>query len=222
MVNPEMLNLHFQELLMFAAVSIAVVHSFAPDHYLPIVTIARARGWGAGKAVLLSGIAATIHVTTSVALSIGVFKGLDIAGYAELLEEFSPLMLIAFGLLYTLISLVRPHRHIHTFSTTAILMVIGLSPCVPLIPVVLAASSPSQAVLVALLFSLATVFTIVLLTYASYRAFKPPKISNGEDAVAGLIVAAIGLITYLLEGKIWVGRISTLTPGSIQRMKSSA
>jgi hypothetical protein len=196
-----MLNQVQGEFLILAAVSIAVIHSFAPDHYIPIVTIARMKGWGAGKAILLSGIAATIHVTSSVILSIGVFKGLDLAGYAELLEEFSPLMLVAFGMLYALISILRPHRHVHTLSTSTLLLVVGLSPCVPLIPVVLAASTLSQAVMIAILFSMATILTIVTLTYVSYRAFRPPKIGDREDVVAGIIVAAVGLITYILEGK---------------------
>ena len=226
MLNPEMPGMFQLDFLVFAAISIAVIHSFAPDHYVPVVTIARARGWSAGKAVLLSGVASTIHVTTSVILSIGVLKGINLAGYAELLEKFSPLMLITFGLFYTLISLTRPHRHVHTLSTTAILMVIGLSPCIPLIPVVLAASTLSQAVLVAILFSLATVVTIVFLTYVSYRAFRPPKIGDREDAIAGLIVAAVGFITYLLEGRVWLGRSPTAqaaqAAGSTQRMRSSA
>lgn len=207
MLNQGLPNLGMQaEFLILAAVSIAVVHSFAPDHYIPVVTIARIKGWGAGKAVLLSGIAATIHVTSSVLLSIGVLKGLNLAGYAEQLEEFSPLMLMAFGMLYALLSVLRPHRHAHTLSTTTLLLVIGLSPCVPLIPVVLAASTLSQALMIAFLFSMATILTIVVLTYISYRAFKPPKIGDREDVLAGIIVAAVGLITYILEGKHGLSR----------------
>ena len=207
MVDLNPINLEFQlGFLVIAAVSIAVVHSFAPDHYLPVVTIARARGWKVEKAVLLSGIAATIHVSTSALLSIAVFVGVDLLGLAEQIEKASPLMLIAFGTLYALISIIRPHRHVHTLSTTAILMVIGLSPCVPLIPIVLAAPTFPQAVAIALLFSLATIITIVSLTYITYRAVRPPKLGDMEDFAAGIIVAAIGLITYILEGKTWTPR----------------
>jgi hypothetical protein len=209
------------EFLLLAAISIAIVHSFAPDHYLPIVTIARMKNWGAGKAAGLSGIAAGIHVATSVILSLAVFTGLDLAGYAKTLEEVSPLMLILFGLLYTLMSVIRPHKHVHSLSTTTLLLVLGLSPCVPLIPIVLATSTFSQAMFVALLFSVATISTIVTLTYISYKAFKPPRIDEKEDVVAGIIVAAVGLIMYILEGKIWISRHQKMLV-SIPRMKSLA
>ncbi len=189
------------EVLIAASISIAVVHSLAPDHYVPFVAIGKTRTWSVKKTLVISGIAGTVHVLTSIALGILLIIGINLMGFAEAVEELSPLLLIVIGMGYAIVS-VRSHHHVHSASTIMLLLILGLSPCVPLIPLMLAARTAAEIAGVAVTFAVATITTIVVMTYLSYKAFKPPKILHGkEDVVAGLIIAAVGVLSHIVGAK---------------------
>lgn len=146
-------------LLVFASFSIAVIHSLAPDHYLPFVAIGRLKGWNVGKTLVFSTLAGTLHVATSILVGTILIYAVNLLGIAKF---------------------------------------IGLSPCVPLIPLILASNSSFELTAVVTTFALATVGVIPILTFLSYKAFSL-KLHSREDLVAGLIIAIVGLITYLVE-----------------------
>ena len=182
--------------VILAAVSIAVVHSLAPDHYLPFTIFGRLKSWGAARTLLFSGLAGTLHVGTSAVLGVALLAGVDLLGCAELVEKTASWLLIAFGLIYALVSLLRRHHHPHSPSLAALLLILGLSPCIPLVPLILVAESVAAVIAS---FGVATVATILTLTYLSFKAFKPPKALRGrEDFAAGMLVAAVGFATRIL------------------------
>jgi hypothetical protein len=187
------------ELLILASFSIAVVHSLAPDHYFPFVAIGRLRDWSIGKTLIFSTLAGTLHVANSVVVGAVLIYGMDLLGVARFIEEVSPILLVLIGLAYALMSSVREHKHIHSSSAIMILLLIGLSPCVPLIPLMLASSNSFELTAVVITFALATLGTVLTLTFLSYGVFKPPRLHGREDVVAGLIIAIVGLITHLVK-----------------------
>lgn len=184
-----------------AAISIAVVHSLAPDHYLPISTIGKSKGWSLGKTMVFSLLAACVHVTSSAILGYAASIGLNLMELTRGVEEYSPQLLIAFGLAYSLFSHLKPHRHVHAASLTALLLVLGLSPCIPLVPLMLSARSFAEMVTVAGLFSVSTVLTIMAMTYLSYRAYRPPGRGEMGDIVSGLIIVLTGVLTMVFGMK---------------------
>lgn len=197
-----------------AAVSVAVLHSLAPDHYLPITALGKARKWSLKKTLFLAFLVSTIHVSFSIVIGVFTYLGLNLIGFAERIENSIPLLLIIFGLTYALISLFKPHHHAHSATTTSLLLILGLSPCIPLIPIMLAASSVHQMFIVAVLFSAFTIGTIVTLTYLSYKAIKPPELHGKEDVFGGVIIAITGAISYLLTRKI--GSFNVKTPEAVK------
>lgn len=188
------------EILIVASVSTAFLHSLAPDHYAPFVAIGKAKKWGTGKTLAFSGIAGTVHVMTSIVLGILLILGIDLLGFAKAVERLSPLILIAIGIGYAILSVIKGHHHTHSASTLMLLLILGLSPCVPLIPLMLAARTAAEIAGVVVSFAIATISTIVALTYLSSKAFKPPGFLHGrEDFVAGLIIATVGALNYLIK-----------------------
>jgi len=196
-------------LLVIAVISIAIIHSFAPDHYLPISTIGKVRNWSLRKTLLIAFITSLIHVTTSIFIGASTIIGIDLLGYAEQIENISPMLLIIFGFGYAVVSFMRPHRHLHTTSLTTLMLILGLSPCIPLIPIMIATDSIAEMITVVVIFSTATVGTIILLTYLSYKAFKPPKFDR-EDVVSGVIIAIVGVITYIFSLKFSLKKIKKI------------
>jgi hypothetical protein len=185
-------------ILVAAAVAIAVVHALAPDHYMPFVAMGRLKRWSLRKTLLFSCIAGTVHVFSSVALGMLLISGIDLLGYASALENLSPLLLISIGVAYALLSLTSGHAHLSANSAAALLLALGLSPCLPLVPLLLSARG-GELLSVAAAFAVATLATILLLTYLSFTAFKPPRSLHGrEDVAAGIVIALTGVVTYFL------------------------
>ena len=118
------------QILITAAITIACLHTMmGPDHYLPFIAIAKARGWRFGKTLMWVIICGCGHVWSSVLLGLGgaalgwsltKVKWLEnvrggIAGWA----------LLIFGLLYGIWGLIRayksiPHKHFDTYDDGSI------------------------------------------------------------------------------------------------------
>ncbi len=81
---------------------------------------------------MFSCVAGIIHVSTSVIIGFALIGGINLLGFAEMIEKISPMILIFIGFAYAIISAIKGHTHIHSE--------IGLSPCIPLIPLMLAAN----------------------------------------------------------------------------------
>lgn len=116
-------------LLALSAAAIAFVHTvLGPDHYLPFIAMAKARGWGMQKTLRVTMICGVGHLAGSVTLGmLGIALGMQLSSL-EWLEgvraNFAAWLLIGFGLVYTVWGLRqayrnRPHSHWHSHDGTA-------------------------------------------------------------------------------------------------------
>jgi len=109
--------------LALTAVVIGVTHTLlGPDHYLPFVFMARARGWSRAKTQLVTLACGLGHVASSVALGfLGIALGLAVArleSVEAVRGDLAAWALIAFGLVYMAWGFRRamrgqPHSHVH-------------------------------------------------------------------------------------------------------------
>jgi len=88
------------QILLFAAVAmVGVLHTMVPDHWAPIVAIARQRGWSRAETARAAIVAGMGHVSSTLAIAIAVW----IAGAAaatrlgHLVDTVSSLALVGFG-----------------------------------------------------------------------------------------------------------------------------
>jgi nickel/cobalt exporter len=110
-------------LLSITAATIGFVHTLlGPDHYLPFVAMAKARGWTIAKTVKTTALFGVGHITGSIIIGlVGVYASIQL-GALELIEgtrgSFAAWALIAFGLVYMVWGIRkayrdRPHSHVH-------------------------------------------------------------------------------------------------------------
>jgi nickel/cobalt exporter len=108
-------------LLAGTAVTIGFIHTLVgPDHYLPFIVMGEARQWTIHKTMLITFLCGVGHVLSSVVLGfVGIAAGISLSKL-EFLESFrgniAAWLLIAFGLVYMLISirsLYRKKKHVH-------------------------------------------------------------------------------------------------------------
>src|SRR5215213_11659982 len=59
-------------MLLMTAIAISFLHTITgPDHYLPFIALAKARGWSVGKTIAWTIICGCGHVWSSVLLGLG-------------------------------------------------------------------------------------------------------------------------------------------------------
>lgn len=110
-------------MLALSAAAIAFAHTvLGPDHYLPFVAMAKARGWSMAKTVRITLFCGAGHLAGSLVLGlVGITVGVQLSSLNWLegvRGNLAAWMLIGFGLAYTAWGLRqahrnRPHTHWH-------------------------------------------------------------------------------------------------------------
>jgi len=108
-------------LLAGTAITIGFIHTLVgPDHYIPFIIMGEARRWTIRRTMIITFLCGLGHVLSSVIVGlIGIGAGISLSKL-EFFESFrgniAAWLLIAFGLVYMLISLrslYRKRKHVH-------------------------------------------------------------------------------------------------------------
>ncbi len=205
-------------ILAGSAALIGVIHTLCgPDHYLPFIVLSKARKWSMAKTLWITGLCGLGHVIGSVGLGLaGVALGTAL-GKLELFEAWrgnlAAQMLVIFGFTYCVWGIHRalknkPHTHEHSTARTltpwVLFIVFVLGPCEPLIPLIMypaAEHSLAGMVLVATVFALATLGTmlaVVMISIWGFSFIQLGPIERFNHALAGATVGLSGLAILFL------------------------
>jgi hypothetical protein len=196
--------------LAIAAATVGALHALAPDHWVPIAAVSRARGWSVARTARVAFGCGFGHVTVSAALGlIALVSGTAVVeALGARAGAVGGVLLIGFGTAYALWSLRRlasrhDHHHIGDTTTTWTLFAIYCAdPCIAVIPIIFAAAPLSRAatILIVVLYEAATIATMVGFTIAARAGaaiLRGRWVERyGESAAGGLIVAT-GVIVAL-------------------------
>lgn len=198
--------------LVSSSIAVGAVHAIAPDHWLPIAMIGRARRWTPTGLLAVTFAAGLGHVVSSIILAgVGLALGFGFTrmkGIEESRGLVAGLLLIGFGVGYSLWGLKHIRRHDShaeegtAVSTWVLIAIFVLGPCEPLIPLMFLAASKELAavVVVAVSFSVATIAVMLAATWAAYSGVR--LMSGGRagslfdrhaHTLAGAVVALTGV-----------------------------
>lgn len=207
--------------LAATAAGVGALHSVAPDHWVPFMALARARGWSAVRTAEVTLLCGFGHVTASVVLgAIALVLGREmLEAFGARLESVAGLLLVGFGLAYGLWGLRRAvaerlHGHAHSHfdhvhdpsraSVLGLFLLFSADPCVRLVPIMLAAAPLGFSRFVALIViyevaTLGTMVTIVLAARAgAFRSLQAAWLDRYGDAVAGALIVVTGVAVAVL------------------------
>ncbi|MDR1624755.1 MAG: sulfite exporter TauE/SafE family protein [Tannerellaceae bacterium] len=202
-----------QTILLATAASLGCIHTLlGPDHYLPFIVLSKAQGWTMAKTMWITFISGIAHVASSVLIGmIGVGLGASLHKL-ESVESWRggvvSWALFLFGVGYTIYGIYKYVRHSHhahlpiaeeearTFRATPwiVFLIFFFGPCEVLIPLLFYPASERNMFsifLVALVFAIATIGTMLVMVFLGYKGFSLVKIRNRERYVhllAGLII----------------------------------
>lgn len=207
-------------ILFTLAITIGIGHTLAgPDHYLPFIVLSKDREWRIGKTLWVTFICGLGHVFSSLILGlIGVGMGSTLTSLTHIegvRGNIAAYALIAFGLVYFVWGLrkaIKNKQHSHDFNSErknkwliwSLMIVFVLGPCEALIPLLMypaAQQSWSGAMMVSLVFSIATIATMlsaVAIAYFGLHQLKFQWLQRYMQAFAGFTIFISGLaIQYL-------------------------
>ncbi len=201
--------------LLVSTFSIAVIHSLAPDHWMPFIMIGNAQKWSKSKIMSVTFLAGLGHIVSSIILAgIGIALGiglLKIKGIVESIAEVGGILLIGFGIFYMLWGLKHiQEEHLDKFekdrriiSTWALIAIFVLGPCESLIPLMFLSTlyGWTGIIIITLSFSLTTVFMMMAQTFLAYVGIQKVHlefIHKFSHVIAGGVIALTGIIVMLL------------------------
>jgi nickel/cobalt exporter len=208
--------------LLITAATIGFVHTLlGPDHYLPFVAMGQARNWSHLRTVVITILCGIGHVASSVVLGlIGIALGMAVSkleAVESIRGDLAAWALTAFGLVYLIWGLRRAarkaahtrlggkHSHVHESDKKAnitpwvLFTVFVLGPCEPLIPILMypaAQSSTMGMLLVAGVFSIVTISTMVGVVLVLLRGIRLVPLRGLErytHALAGFVILLCGV-----------------------------
>jgi len=206
--------------LLGTTVATAAIHALIPDHWLPLVLLARAQRWSVRRAFGVAAFSGGLHSVVSVSLgAVALWIGREAAAEAgEKLHLASSALLILFGMAYGGWALRRGGHSLHVhprlsdahaepdraLTGAGIGFVLGFNPCVLIIPILFATSSwrASWQLAVAAAFTATTVATTAAMAWVGLRSARRPEfefLDHYGEALTGMLIAVTGIVVLVLE-----------------------
>jgi len=202
--------------VLAGTVLLAFVHALIPNHWLPLVAVARAEGWSRRDVNSVTFFAALAHVTGTVILGfiLGYIGKALQEDYGNTIYVVSSVLLIVFGLIYFTVNL--PHHHhseqkdVAAFKRSKrkwiliFIVMMLLSPCLEVESLFLSAGAYSMqiVVLMAVIYAVVSITGILLLVNLGYRGANllPANfIEHNEKRISGIVLILVGIISFFLH-----------------------
>ncbi len=205
-------------LLLLSTLSVAFLHSLAPDHWMPFAVIGKAQKWPKFKLLIITFFSGIGHVGSSILLGgIGILLGFSLSRFRAAEShrgEVALWLLIGFGVAYTIWGLKKAREHRYedvdseaigrkTVTLWTLFAIFVLGPCEPLIPLMFLATEYGWTgiFLTSLTFSLVTIFMMLtqsLLAYSGIQLIKHNMAEKYSHAFAGLVIVLTGVFVMFL------------------------
>lgn len=195
---------------------LAAVHALIPNHWLPLVAVARAEGWKPKELTTITLLAAAAHVFGTIALCfiLGLIGRELSEEYGKTITVAASVLLIAFGLIYFTVNL--PHHHHSTQQDVKayekskrkwLFIFIGmmfLSPCLEVESLFLSAGAFGMAAVASLsvvyaIISIAGIYLLVSLGMKGVNLLPANFIEHNEKKISGAVLIVVGIVTFFLH-----------------------
>jgi len=204
--------------IFLGSLALSVVHFLIPNHWMPIVVMARTEGWNQGRSLRIAALAGFSHTASSIIIGIAVGAlGLKLTQVSEsAMELVAPAIFLIFGVMYILAGIrdnIRHHQHRHIHlgeatkkntrtAVTAIVIAMFFSPCMEIDTYFFNASLAGwQGILTVLMtYFLITVAGIVLMVRLGLKGLEAVKLQffeQYEKHIMGFILILMAITFYV-------------------------
>lgn len=202
--------------IITGTILLGITHALIPNHWLPLVAIAKTEKWGKSELMFVAAITASAHVLGTVILGVTLgMVGTKLAHqYEGYVHVIAPVLLILFGLIYFTVNL--PHHHhaankgvqLYKRSKARWVLIFAammfLSPCLEVESLFLAAGAYGwdDILLLALVYaviSITGIISLVMLAFKGVQMMNSRFIEHNEKRITGMILIIVGIVTFFLH-----------------------
>lgn len=201
--------------LIGGTILLAFLHAFIPNHWLPIIVVARMEGWRKKELIVITLVSALAHVlgTVLLGLVLGLIGKQLEEKYGQAINVAFSVLLILFGLIYY--SVPFPHQHgkennqrkPNANKRKWVLLFVAMmffSPCLEVETLFLSAGSYGIAsvVVLSILYSGVSMVGILLLVLLGSRGINflnTEFIEHNEKKISGIVLIFVGLINFFIH-----------------------
>lgn len=202
--------------LLTATVLLAAVHALIPNHWLPLVAVAKAERWTKKEISTITLLAAAAHVfgTVILGLVLGLIGKELQEQYGRTINIAMAVLLIAFGLIYFTVNL--PHHHHSTQKDVQdyekskrrwVLVFVGmmaLSPCLEVESLFLSAGAFGMGAVASMagayaVISILGIWLLVSLGMKGVDLLPAEFIEHNEKKISGAVLILVGIVTFFLH-----------------------
>lgn len=202
--------------LILGTLALGMVHALIPNHWLPLVAVAKAEGWSRKELIKVSFISAFAHVLGTVLLGIVLGKiGQTLAHkYEDYVHFIAPMLLIIFGLIYFTINL--PHHHHNNGKDVAaykkskkrwilfFVLIMFLSPCLEVESLFLSAGAYGMDQVLVMgaayaVVSISCIVALVLMVYQGTRLMNTQFFEHHEKRITGGVLIGVGILSFFIH-----------------------
>jgi nickel/cobalt transporter (NicO) family protein len=200
--------------LLSGTILIALIHALIPNHWLPLVAVAKAEGWKNNSLFRIALFSSLAHVIGTVLLGIllGKLSNELAAQFESYVHAFGAAALILFGIYYFF------SRHKHPLNGKAVTEVknsqlrwtllfstmMFFSPCLEVQSLFISAGvyGMNYTLMMAGVYSIISITGIVLLVVLSFKGIKlidTHFLEQHEKQITGSILMAVGVLTFFIH-----------------------
>ena len=200
--------------LISGSLVLSMLHALIPNHWLPILAIARKENWSVAQTMRITLLAGLAHAASTVL--VGLLLALLGSQLAVHLERFTaiagPVLLAALGVYYIYQHSHHHHFHLHGHPETSphskvvwsLALAMFLSPCFEIEPYFLLAGAQDMwlAGLLALLYTVVTVSGMVLWVRATYKTllrFNWHTLEHNAGIITGVTLIISGILMFFIQ-----------------------
>ncbi|PCJ13841.1 MAG: hypothetical protein COA98_01250 [Candidatus Neomarinimicrobiota bacterium] len=204
--------------IFLGSLALSVVHFLIPNHWMPIVVMARSERWDQGRSLRIAALAGFSHTASSIIIGVAVGAlGLKLTEVSKTaMELVAPVIFLIFGIMYILAGIrdnIRDHKHRHIHleeatkkktraAVTAIVIAMFFSPCMEIDTYFFNASLAGwQGILIVLvtylLVTVAGIIFMVRLGLKGVEAVKLQFLEQYEKHIMGFILILMALTFYV-------------------------
>lgn len=201
--------------LLIGSILISLLHAVIPNHWLPILAIAKKENWKERETLWVTFLAASAHVVSTLCIGyILAWLGVQIGEQVALFSKFfAPLLLIGLGLYFIWQHYRHNHFHIHAQELEGVkpksqlvwslALMMFFSPCMEVEAYFIAAAKEGWAFvsLIALVYAVVTVSGMLIWMYIALRGLKKMdwhKIEHNAGLLTGGTLMLTGILLLVL------------------------
>lgn len=195
---------------------LSFIHAVIPSHWLPFVTIGKARGWDRATLLRTTFLAGAAHTLSTTVFGLLVsFAGFQLSGSQQLITgRIVPLLLLALGLWFVMRHfLAGPHSHLaeekargrsHRRLLLSLVVVMFLSPCFEISAYFLSAGAMgwrAVATLVAI-YNVLTLAGMLIMVGLGQRGLEKLDIGwlrHNEQLITGLTLCGLAVFNFFID-----------------------